>query len=99
MFFLSITKIKTGGKVFFFFLIFIPGSDSAYSELQRQSGKDKSILAYITASSVCLAAQLCPTLRPIGCSPPGSSDPGILQARIPEWVAIPCSRGSSQPRD
>ena len=24
---------------------------------------------------------------------------GILQARILEWVAIPCSRGSSQPRD
>ena len=24
---------------------------------------------------------------------------GILQARIPEWVTIPFSRGSSQPRD
>ena len=24
---------------------------------------------------------------------------GILQARIVEWVAIPSSRGSSQPRD
>ena len=24
---------------------------------------------------------------------------GVLQARIPEWVAIPFSRGSSQPRD
>ena len=24
---------------------------------------------------------------------------GILQARIMEWVAIPFSRGSSQPRD
>ena len=24
---------------------------------------------------------------------------GILQARIPEWVAMPFSRGSSQPRD
>ena len=24
---------------------------------------------------------------------------GILQARIPEWVALPFSRGSSQPRD
>ena len=24
---------------------------------------------------------------------------GILQARMPEWVAIPFSRGSSQPRD
>ena len=25
--------------------------------------------------------------------------PGILQAKILEWVAFPCSRGSSQPRD
>ena len=24
---------------------------------------------------------------------------GILQARLLEWVAFPCSRGSSQPRD
>ena len=33
------------------------------------------------------------------CSPPGSSVHGILQVRILEWVAIPSSRGSSQPRD
>ena len=32
-------------------------------------------------------------------APPGSSVHGILQARILEWVAIPSSRGSSQPRD
>ena len=32
-------------------------------------------------------------------SPPGSSLHGILQARILEWVVIPLSRGSSQPRD
>ena len=30
---------------------------------------------------------------------PGSSVHGILQARILEWVAIPLSRGSFQPRD
>ena len=34
-------------------------------------------------------AQLCPTLcDPIDSSPLGSSVPGILQARILEWVAI-----------
>ena len=33
------------------------------------------------------------------CSPPSSSVHGILQARILEWVAMPSSRGSSQPRD
>ena len=36
---------------------------------------------------------------PMGCSPPGSSVHRILQARISEWVAIPFSRRSSQPRD
>ena len=47
-----------------------------------------------------LVAQLCPTLcDPMDCSPPGSSVHGILQARILEWVAIPFSRGSSQPKD
>ena len=33
------------------------------------------------------------------CSPPGSSVHGILQARTLEWVAMPSSRGSSQPRN
>ena len=39
------------------------------------------------------------SLQPMDCSPPGSSVHGILQAKILEWVAIPFSRGSSQPRD
>ena len=33
------------------------------------------------------------------CSPPGSSVHGILQVRVLEQVAMPFSRGSSQPRD
>ena len=37
-----------------------------------------------------LVTQLCLTLcDPMDSSPPGSSDPGILQARILEWVAMP----------
>ena len=44
--------------------------------------------------------QLCQTLcNPLDCTPPGFSVHGILQARILEWVAMPSSRGSSQPRD
>ena len=43
-----------------------------------------------------LHATLC---DPVDCSPPGSSVHGILQARILGWVAMPSSRGSSQPRD
>ena len=47
-----------------------------------------------------LVAQLCLTLcDPMAWSPPGFSVHGILQARILEWVTIPFSRGSSQPRD
>ena len=37
--------------------------------------------------------------EPMDCILPGSSVYGILQARILEWVAVPFSRGSSQPRD
>ena len=37
--------------------------------------------------------------NPMDGSPPDSSVPGILQARILEWVAIPFSQYSSQPRD
>ena len=44
--------------------------------------------------------QSCPTpCDPMDCSLPGSSVHGILQARILGWVAIPFSRGSSQPKD
>ena len=52
---------------------------------------------------VCMSAkslQSCLTLcHPMNCSPRGSSVRGVLQARIPEWVAISFSSGSSQPRD
>ena len=47
-----------------------------------------------------LAAQLCATLcNPMDSSLPGSSDHGILQARILKYVAIPFSKGYSPPRD
>ena len=46
--------------------------------------------AYLTyMQSESEVAQSCPTLcDPIDGSPPGSSIPGILQARTLEWVAI-----------
>ena len=47
-----------------------------------------------------VVAQSYPTFcDPLDCSPPGCSVCGILQARILEWVAMPSSRASSQPRD
>ena len=54
-------------------------------------GRDKLVVwdlhIYIAAAAKSL--QSCPTLfDPIDGSPPGSTVPGILQARIVEWVAI-----------
>ena len=44
--------------------------------------------------------QSCLTLcDPMDCSRPGSSIHGILQARTLDWVAVPFSRGFSQPRN
>ena len=52
-------------------------------------------------SKLChLVAKLCLTLcNPMDCSLPGSSVLGILQAKLLEWVAIPVSKGCSQPRN
>ena len=48
----------------------------------------------------CLVSQLSPTLcNPKDCSPPGSPVHGDSQARILQWISVPSSRGSSQPRD
>ena len=45
------------------------------------------------AAATAKSLQSCPTLcDPIDGSPPGSPVPGILQARIPEWVAISFSK-------
>ena len=60
------------------------------------------VLFYLLQSSSSrrvLVAQSCPIpCNPVDNSPPGSPIPGILQARILEWVAVPFSRGSSPPR-
>ena len=51
-------------------------------------------------SSACqVASVVSNSLQPYGLCPPGSSVYGILQTRILEWVAMPSSRGSSQPRN
>ena len=46
-------------------------------------------LCLLTAAAAAKLLQSCPTLcDPTDSSPPGSSIPGIFQARILEWVAI-----------
>jgi len=52
--------------------------------------------ACVRAKSLQSCLTLCNTMD---CSLPGSSVHGTLQARIMEWVAVPFSRGPSQPRD
>jgi len=49
----------------------------------------KRLFAAAAAAAAAKSLQSCPTLcNPIDDSPPGSPIPGILQARIMEWVAI-----------
>ena len=52
------------------------------------------------STGLCLIIQSCSTLcDPMDYSLPGSSVHGILQARIPEWVALPSSRRAFWLRD
>ena len=56
-----------------------------------KTNKEIFPIALLLAAAAAAAASLqsCPTLcDPIGGSPPGSPVPGILQARVLEWVAI-----------
>ena len=51
-------------------------------------------MAKTTAAAAAKSLQSCPTLcDPTDGSPPGSPVPGILQARILEWVAISFNAG------
>ena len=50
---------------------------------------------YINCGKYIKVIQLFLTL----CNPMGYTVHGILRVRIQKWVAIPFSRGSSQPRD
>ena len=60
-------------------------STSVGSSKTQESSRKTAAAAAAAAKSL----QLCPTLcDPIDGSPPGSLVPGILQAKILEWVAI-----------
>ena len=78
-----------------------------FVQLARGQSEDLQLLYLCVCVCVCvcvhaqaLSLQSCPTVfDSLDCSPPGSSVHGISQARMLEWVAMPPSRGSSQPRD
>ena len=71
------------------------------SHLGRETGELCLETTVLCARLYCAKSlQSRPTLcYPRDRSPPGSSVHDILQANILEWVVMPSSRGSSQPRD
>ena len=88
-------KIKSTVEVFQIWqhTFYIYRMQKIYIERQVCAKSDLKLLTTATAKS------LQSHLKPMVCSPPGSSVHGILQARILQWVAISFSRGSSWPRD
>ena len=74
---------------FFFFFTEIDWGHNIYG----------SIIIKALCCAVSLVTQSVESLQPHDCSPPGSSVQEILQASLLEWVAMPSSRGSSQPRN
>ena len=61
-------------------------------------GKTLFVIIIMPACMSAKSFQLCTILYdPKDCSPPGSSVHGILKGRLLEWVAMPSSKGSSDP--
>ena len=83
----SILNLEPLGTVQLPYLPFVPLVLSQGPTIS--SMKDMCMLSHSSLS-------LC---DPMNCSQPGSSAHRILQGRILEWIAMPFSRGSSQPRD
>ena len=76
------------------------GKRKKYISIGRGNDVSKMGEYEVPPASSVLDALLCPTLwNTKDCSLPGFSVHGIFQVRILEWVAIPFSRGFSQPRD
>ena len=58
-------------------------------EIKRRLLLGRKVVTSLAAAAAAKSLQLCLTLcNTIDGSPPGSSVPGILQARTLEWVAI-----------
>ena len=71
----------------------MPGGSAAQAETSKLEAflfaKSDCYLNKKAAAAAAKSLQSCPTLcDPIDSSPSGSAIPGILQARILEWVAI-----------
>ena len=77
--------------------LLVVGNDLLLISTAQQAGR---LVNPLTRASESEVVQWCPTLcDPMDYSLPGSSNHGIFQARILEWVAMSFSRGSSWHRD
>ena len=78
-----------------------PGRSESLRKGTEDSGEmPEALYLRLGLEPVSMCAKLLSRVRlcdPMDSSPPGSSVHGILQARILEWVAMPSSRGSSDP--
>ena len=74
--------------------------DSFKCSFWRQEPQTAQSKTMFTLFFFFYVAQACSTLcDPLDCGLPGSSIHGIFQTRIPQWLAISFSGGSSWPRD
>ena len=100
--FVSIPRCPLRTRIIFFLTFFLDGALSSLKSSCVRSPQHHACSEQVLGVCVCvcvLVAQSCLTLcDSMDCSPPDSVH-RILQARILEWVPIPFSRGSSQPRD
>ena len=72
--------------------------ENCWTMLSLSTFACKIISAWLGVCVCAKSLHSCPTpYDPMDCSLPGSSVHGILQSRILEWVAMPSSRGSSDP--
>ena len=83
---LDITEVSFNFRILYRFLIFV-------FPLSIEFLVSLTPVQFLSYAAAAKSRQSCPTLcDPIDGSPPGSSVPGILQARTLEWVAISFSK-------
>ena len=75
------------------------GCQDSFKDGEIKSPRNRREGAFLWRVCACVFHSVVSLCNPMGCSPPGYCVHGIFQTRIPEWVAISSSRGSSQPRD
>ena len=93
---ITLASPRLQGRACFRFGLCLAALPSAHYSTWVQAGG-----VYTAKVGVCVPSclSLSDSFQPVDYSPRSSSVPGILQARILEWIAVPSSRGSSPPRD